>query len=280
MTKKYGVIGYPIGHTMSPFIQKELFGLSSFSAEYDKYQIVPESLSEEYAFLKTLSGFNVTIPHKTSIIPLLDRIDPTAAEYGAVNTVNVEDGKYVGYNTDAYGFLKGLEFENIPLCGKVMVYGYGGAARTIITESVKAGCEVTIGTNNGRRESAEKVAAELSLKLGKQIYVEITNDVNVQYDLFINASPVGMYPKVDEAPIEEEKLDLFKYVYDIVYNPAKTKLIKIAESKGKVCGTGLSMLVCQAQKAQTIWYGAEFTNRQTEEVIEKAEKKLKEVFGE
>lgn len=280
MTKKYGVIGYPIGHTMSPFIQKELFGLCSFSAEYDKYQIAPESLSEEYAFLKTLNGFNVTIPHKTSIIPLLDRIDPTAAEYGAVNTVNVEDGKCVGYNTDAYGFLKGLEFENIPLCGKVMVYGYGGAARTIITESVKAGCEVTIGTNNGRRESAEKVAAELSLKLGKQIYVEITNDVNVQYDLFINASPVGMYPKVDESPIEEEKLDLFKYVYDIVYNPVKTKLIKIAESKNKVCGTGLSMLVCQAQKAQTIWYGAEFTKRQTEEVIEKAAKKLKEVFGE
>ena len=280
MTKKYRVIGYPIGHTMSPFIQKELFKLTSFDGDYEKLEIAPEQLKEGYEFLKDLNGFNVTIPHKTSIIPLLDRVDPSAAEYGAVNTVSNENGEYVGYNTDAYGFLKGLEFCGIPLCGKVMVYGYGGAARTIITESVKAGCEVTIGTTEDRIASAQKVAEELSLKLSKKIFVKVADNVNERYDLFINASPVGMYPNKDASPIAEQAIGFFNFVYDIVYNPTKTKLIKFAEKQNKVCGCGMSMLVCQAQKAQSIWYGASFTKKETKAVIEKAEKELKEVFGE
>ena len=132
---------------MSPFIQKELFSLRGFDGEYDKYEIAPDSLAQEFgSTLKDFCGFNVTIPHKVNIIPLLDGLDPIAEEYGAVNTVKIEDGKAIGYNTDAYGFLQGLEFSGITLSGKVLVYGFGGAARTIITECLKAGCEFFIGT--------------------------------------------------------------------------------------------------------------------------------------
>ena len=280
MKKKYGVIGYPIGHTMSPFIQKELFALQKFDGGYDKYEIAPENLAREFKdTLKDFCGFNVTIPHKVNIIPLLDGLDPVAAEYGAVNTVKIEGGRAIGYNTDAYGFLQGLEFAGTTLSGRVLVYGFGGAARTIITESLKAGCEVFIGTTTELKSNAETIAKELSLKASGKIEILTNEEIKEEFDLLINATPVGMYPKTDASPLSEKQIDLFSAVYDIVYNPTETKLLKIAKEKGKVCGGGLSMLVCQAMKAQTIWYGAEWTREETKEVIKKAEKELAEVFG-
>lgn len=280
MQKKFGVIGYPIGHTMSPFIQKELFSLRGFDAVYGKFEIAPERLESEFGgALKELDGFNVTIPHKVAIIPLLDELDASAAEYGAVNTVKRLDDRYIGYNTDAYGFLKGLEFSGISLSGKVLIYGFGGAARTLITESLKAGCEVFVGTTAELKAQAEPIAKELGDKAGKKITVLTNDEIDKEFDLLVNATPVGMYPKTDASPISAKQVDLFKYVYDIVYNPAETELLKIAKDKGKVCGGGLSMLVCQAQRAQTHFYGAEFSLEETKSIIEKSAKELAEVFG-
>lgn len=279
MSRKFKVIGFPIGHSMSPFIHKELFSLKNTEAEYDKLEIDPAKLSFDFEDkLKELDGFNVTIPHKVAIIGLLDEIDKVAAEYGAVNTVARRDGRYYGYNTDAYGFLKGLEFSSIPLCGRVLVYGFGGAARTIITECLKAGCDVTVGTLHDLMEQAEKTVAELEAKSGRRISLIENGDITEKYDLFINATPVGMYPKVGASPITAEQVELFTYVYDIVYNPQQTELLRLAAQKGKVCGGGLSMLVCQAELAHTIWYGAEFSREETETVIAKSAKEMEEVF--
>lgn len=278
--KKYAVIGFPIGHTMSPFIQKELFSICGFDANYEKIETAPEKLSQVFSStLTSLDGFNVTIPHKTAIIPLLDSIDEASREYGAVNTVCKRDGKHLGFNTDAYGFLQGLSFSGINLEGKVLVYGFGGAARTIITESLKAGCDVTVATTPDRVSLAQDVAAELSAKIGRPVHLITNDDINSEYDLLINASPVGMYPNFEISPICEEQIGLFRQVYDIVYNPRKTELLRLAEKQGKITGEGLSMLVFQAEKAQNIWYGAEFTREQTISVIEKAAEKLSEVFG-
>lgn len=280
MQKKYGVIGYPIGHTMSPFIQKELFNLRNYNADYAKFEISPETLKAHFFDdLKSLDGFNVTIPHKVAIMDFCDDIDASAAEYGAVNTVCRYDGKYIGFNTDAYGFLKGLEFSKIPLEGKVLVYGFGGAARTIITESLKAGCEVTVGTLPELKSQALPIIEEISAKNGKKIHIAANEEIDRNFDLLINATPVGMYPKIGAMPISEEQVGLFTYVYDIVYNPFETELVKAAKQKGKICGGGLSMLVCQAQQAQMHWYGAEFTLSETETVIQNAAKELAEVFG-
>ena len=279
MAKKYGVIGYPIGHTMSPFIHKELFSKRNFAGEYDKYQIAPESLESEFEnFLKKLDGFNVTIPHKVEIIKYLDRLDPSAAEYGAVNVVSNEKGEYVGYNTDAYGFLQGVKLSGITLGGKVLVYGFGGAARTIITECLKAGCEVTVGTLKELIPAAEKTVDEISKKLGKEIKLISNEDIKERYSLLVNATPVGMYPKTEAMPLEESQIELFDAVYDIVYNPEETLLLKTAKQMGKKCGGGLSMLVTQAQKAHTIFYGAEFSNEETAEVIKKTAAAQEEAF--
>lgn len=280
MRKKFGVIGYPIGHTMSPFIQKELFSLRGFSADYEKYQIEPQNLNVRFQdTLSYLDGFNITIPHKLAIMDSCDVIDKTAAEYGAVNTVCKRDGKYYGFNTDAYGFLKGLEFSDIPLEGKVLIYGFGGAARTLITESLKAGCEVTVGTTAELKAQAEPVIAELTAKNSKKINIITNEEIDRPFDLFVNATPVGMYPKMGVAPVTACQVELFGYVYDIVYNPGETELLKIAKEKGKICGGGLSMLVCQAQQSQTHWLGVEFSKEETAQVIERSARELERVFA-
>ncbi len=279
MLKKFGVIGYPIGHTMSPFIQKELFSLRNFSAEYEKFQIAPENLREQFdKTLSHLDGFNITIPHKIAIMDCLDVIDSSAAEYGAVNTVLAKGGRYYGFNTDAYGFLKGLEFSGIPLEGNVLIYGCGGAARTLITESLKAGCNVTVGTTAERKAKAESVVAELVEKNGKKINLITNEEIERPFDLLVNATPVGMYPNAGTSPLTAEQIDLFSCVYDIVYNPDETELLRLARQKGKVTGGGLSMLVCQAQKSQYHWLGVDFTKEETALVIERSAKELERVF--
>lgn len=280
MAKKYGVIGYPIGHSMSPFIHQRLFALRGLEAEYEKYEITPEKLTEVFGTtLKQLDGINVTIPHKLAIMNCCDVIDATAAEYGAVNTVCRREGKYYGFNTDAYGFLKGLEFSDIPLGGRVLVYGFGGAARTLITESLKAGCEVFVGTTRELKAQACPVVAELSEKNGRPVTLLTNEEIDREFDLLVHATPVGMYPKVGVSPLTAEQVDLFKYVYDIVYNPAETELLRIAREKGKVCGGGLSMLVCQAMRGQTYWHGMEFTKEEAALVIEESARELERVFG-
>ena len=280
MIKKFGVIGYPIGHSMSPFIHKELFSLRGHEVEYEKYEIEPEKLDEVFnSTLRHLDGFNITIPHKLAIMPCCDELDFPASEYGAVNVIANRDGKYIGYNTDAYGFLMGLEFSGIPLKGKVLIYGFGGAARTLITESLKGGCEVFVGTTKELKAKAEPIVNELARQNGKTIKILTNEEINSEFDLFVNASPVGMYPKTGVSPITEEQVELFKYVNDIVYNPAETELLRIAKEKGKVCGGGMSMLVCQAIKGHEHWYGAEFSSEETALVIEKATKEMERSFG-
>ena len=277
--KNYRVIGYPIGHSMSPFIHKELFSIKGFSADYDKLEVAPENLSEDFdTVLKKLDGFNVTIPHKVNIIRHLDRLDASAAEYGAVNTVANLGGEFVGYNTDACGFLAGLRICGIDLKGEVLVYGYGGAARTIITEALKAGCEVTIGTTKQFYEGALPIAAEFSEKFGKKIKILTDEDITEHYDLLVNATPLGMYPKIDAMPLTEDKINLFDAVYDIVYNPEETRLLRVAKEKGKKCGGGLSMLVAQAAKAHEYFYGAEFSEDEVLEIIEKTAAEQERIF--
>lgn len=279
MTKEYRVIGFPIGHSMSPFIHKELFRLKGFSGGYDKLQIAPEDLEAEFhKTLKKLDGFNVTIPHKVEIIKYLDRLDLSAAEYGAVNVVANQNGEYVGYNTDAYGFLEGAKFSGIKLSGKVLIYGFGGAARTIITECVKAGCEVTVGTAPDFLEQGEKTVKELSENLGAKIKIILGEDIKEHYNLFVNATPIGMYPKVNAMPLTAEQIELMDAVYDIVYNPEETLLLKTAKQKGKICGGGLSMLVTQAAKAHEYFYGATFTDSEIEEIIKNTARAQEEIF--
>lgn len=277
--EKFTVIGHPLGHTMSPFIHDALFSLTGRTAEYSSEDISPEELKDKYASLRELRGYNVTIPHKQAIIPLLDALDESAQRYGAVNCVSNGDTA-IGYNTDAYGFLKALETAGIPLDGQVIICGCGGVARTMAYECLLAGCRLTFAVLESDLPAAEKLTGELRSKVpGCDIDVKIIGSFIQRCDLLINATPVGMYPKTESSPVGEEQLKVTGAVFDAVYNPRKTKLIKMAEDLGIPHGEGMAMLVWQAVKAHIIWYGAEFTNEQINGIIEASYDEMERLFS-
>ena len=244
--KRYAVIGHPIGHTMSPFIHKRLFEMRDIDADYGVYDIPTEDLIGKIQELKSLDGFNITIPHKQAIIPFLKQMDQKASLYQSVNTVK-NNGCLEGYTTDPDGFLSALGQAGIPLKGRVVILGTGGVARTIAYEATMAGCFVMLAV---RRKSLSH-AASLSGALRNDVHNGDTETCRLDclsghIDLLINATPVGMYPQIDEMPVGREILENTEYVFDAVYNPMETKLLKTARECGcKVLG-GISMLVLLA----------------------------------
>lgn len=278
--KKFAVIGHPIGHTMSPFIHNSLFKLQGKGVEYSVFDIAPENLEKEMnGVLGSLNGFNVTIPHKEAIIPFLDTVDASALKYNAVNCVLRKNGKTYGCSTDAYGFTKALKTNNVPLTGNVLVLGSGGAARTLAREVSDAGCNVTIAVRQSGLKKAENLQNWLSESGGKANVCTL-DAINGKFDLVINATPVGMYPNVDAMPISEQQLSNCKAVFDAVYNPENTLLLKTAKGLGIKTVGGMAMLVWQAVKAHEFWYGAEFKTADIENIIEMANREMERIFYE
>lgn len=273
--KQFGLIGYPLGHSMSAVIHKELFKISGVDATYNMIEVDPEELNQKFnSDLKTLCGFNVTIPHKINIIPNLDELSTRAELFGSVNTVEIRDGKAIGHNTDCTGFLRALEMADIKLGGNVLLCGSGGVARMIAFEAVLADANLTIAVRESDIESANIIKNEINEKLGKDVSVILLSDAEHGYDLIVNGTPVGMYPNVDACPLEESIIKSAKAVFDVIYNPIETKLIKIAKENGVKCSSGLSMLVWQAAVAEEIWNGVKFSFDDIEKVLTITEKEL------
>jgi len=276
--KRYAVIGHPIGHTMSPFIHKRLFEMRDIDADYGVYDIPTEDLIGKIQELKSLDGFNITIPHKQAIIPFLKQMDQKASLYQSVNTVK-NNGCLEGYTTDPDGFLSALGQAGIPLKGRVVILGTGGVARTIAYEATMAGCFVMLAV---RRKSLSH-AASLSGALRNDVHNGDTEPCRLDclsghIDLLINATPVGMYPQIDEMPVGREILENTEYVFDAVYNPMETKLLKTARECGcKVLG-GLSMLVWQAAASHKIWDGSQYTYDEIAALCEETKQELLRVF--
>lgn len=280
MKKSFAVIGHPIGHTMSPFIHKALFKLSGADVEYGALDIAPECLGDEMnGRLSSLSGFNVTIPHKEAILPLLDSVDASAKKYSAVNCVLKKDGKTYGCSTDAYGFTKALEAGGVALSGRVLILGAGGAARTLAREAADMGCELTLAVRNRDLDRAEALKKWLEDNGGKVTVCEIC-DITGDFDLCVNATPVGMYPNCDASVVGEEVLSHCSALFDAVYNPRETKLIKTAKSLGIKTVGGMAMLVWQAVKAHEFWYNAKFDTADIEKIIDDADLEMARMFNE
>lgn len=279
MTQKYAVIGHPIGHTMSPFIHKNLFALQGKDVDYLTLDITPDELESAMSgVLATLDGFNITIPHKEAIMPFTDVIDDSAKKYSAVNCISNRDGKTLGYSTDAFGFSKALESSGVSLSGKVLVLGSGGAARTLAREASDCGCEVTIAVRPHSIQKAEELKKWLTENKGTAsicTYDEICGE----YDLLINATPVGMYPNTDAMPVTEQQLMGCKAVFDAVYNPENTLLLKTAKKLGIKTVGGMAMLVWQAVKAHEHWYNAKFDQNSIEKLIADANCEMERIFG-
>lgn len=275
-TQHFEVIGHPIGHTMSPFIHKRLFELAGADADYTKTDVAPENLGEDFKnTLSKLDGFNVTIPHKQNIIKYLDAIDPKAEMYGSVNTVAIKDGKATGYTTDPDGFLKALDMAGIELSGRIMILGCGGVARTMAYEIAKKGLEFEFAVRLEDVGKAGLLCLEITKKIpDAKVSFGLMNQIIGTVDVLINATPVGMYPNVGEQPIHNCAVGRCASVFDAVYNPLETALVKRAKANGSKAAGGMSMLVWQAAVAQEIWHGSTFKNKDIEQLCADASAEL------
>ena len=261
---KLGIIGYPLGHSISAVIQKA--GLKSIGLEgsYDVMETPPEDLINRIKFIKTngYNGFNVTIPLKVPMSLFLDDIADYANIAGCVNTVKVGDDKsFFGYNTDIYGFKKAIP-ETINLAGKnASILGTGGASRAAVVGLAEKGVkEIDFYTRNiiNSRQTLEYVRAKFP-EINFNVY-QIQNIRSLEgTSIVVNATPIGMKGfMADQMPLEKTDLDKLNpetLIYDIVYNPVKTVLIQEAQKRGLQTVGGLDMLIYQAERAIEIWTG-------------------------
>ncbi|KRF60749.1 shikimate dehydrogenase [Peribacillus butanolivorans] len=259
MNKIYGVIGDPIAHSMSPDIHNDAFEKENIEAVYHHFHVKPESLIEAVQGMKALgvAGFNITIPHKTTVIPLLDEVDELALAIGAVNTVINENGRFIGYNTDGIGFYKSLcdEISGDIKAKKTLVIGAGGAARAIYFTLVKEGVKHVDIANRTKETAAHLVSDCPYDKESKALTIAEAEESLSQYDLIIQTTSSGMSPHIEHSPLKLDQLKAGAFVSDIIYNPLQTKLLREAREKGAETQNGVGMFVYQGALAFEIWTG-------------------------
>lgn len=277
MKLQFGLIGHPIFHSISPFIHNRLFEISKILADYKLFDIRPNNLANSIAFLNKLNGYNITAPHKQNVLPFLDKLCGKAGIYKCVNTVKNDDFSS-GYNTDVNGFLSALAFEKLNLSGNVTILGCGGVARIFCFESVFCGCNVTLAMRNQSFNHAKILAEDVKKITDKTVNVVSIDNLPQNIDLLINATPVGMFPSIDQMPISDYDLKKCKAVFDAIYNPVETQLIKKARSNGAKVASGISMLVFQAVFAQKIWTKVTFSDVDVFQLILDSKENLRK-FG-
>ena len=276
--KHYGLLGFPLRHTMSPPIHQRLFELEGvFEFDYTLKEYSPEELSEKISDVLALDGFNITIPHKVEIIKYIDELADSAKRYNSVNCVVKKDGKYIGYNTDCDGFLRSIEAAGGKLDGTVLQCGCGGVGRMIAIECVRHGAKLTVSVPEGFEDTVEPVKEYARANgFSDDIKVVHPSEIEGKFDTLINASPVGMFPKVENCPVTEDIIANCGFVFDVIYNPERTKLMQTAEKHGiKTCG-GMAMLVWQAVVAHEIWSGANYSDSDIAKLISDMHKLMAE----
>ncbi len=280
MQRKYALLGGKLGHTLSPPIHKRLFELKSREFEYTLIESEPEQLDGKKGELSALAGYNVTIPHKQSVIAFMDRLDDSAKRYGAVNCVDNKGGASVGYNTDCDGFLRSVRAEGGRLDGSVLLLGAGGVGRMMAIEACLAGGRLTMAVLESFMEQTQKVREDiLALVPSAQVrIVSIGNIPDEHFDTLINATPVGMYPKCDACAVTDEVIANADFVFDAIYNPKETLLIQKARAMGKKAVGGMAMLVWQAVSAHEIWDGDSYTDEQVQAIIDEMYQKVERDF--
>ena len=263
-TKLCCLIGDPVIQSISPEIHNASFKDKRINFVYLSFRVEKDDLKRAITGLQTLGvrGINVTIPHKESVMELLDSIDKSASVIGAVNTIINENRKLMGFNTDIDGFIEPFRERRIELRNrKALITGSGGSARACISGLVKEGCkDILILTRNEVR--GNKMVAHLKKNLKFTGEVLKLNEENlsktlIAVDIIVNATPVGMYPNVGESPIPLRLLKKSHVICDIVYKPLRTKLIEYGEKSGCVTIPGYEMLVNQAAKSFELWTGQE-----------------------
>jgi shikimate dehydrogenase len=261
-----GLIGYPLGHSLSPTIHQAALQALGLGGEYRLYPIEPSSqglreLSALFDQLRAgrIQGLNVTIPHKRTVLSFLDELSPAASAIGAVNTLYLRDRRLVGANTDAPGFWADLErqFAGRSLqAARAVVLGAGGSARAVVYALLEQGCQVTVMAR--RVAQAQELAAQFASYAHQLAAANLADFGRLAsgWDLIVNTTPLGMSPHPAGSPWPNEvPFPSGAVVYDLVYNPRPTLLVQCAQEAGLAAATGLGMLVEQAAIAFELWTG-------------------------
>lgn len=260
-TKKVGVMGWPISHTLSPIMHNAAFVAAGLNYVYLPLAVEPENLEQAVKGLSALdfSGMNVTIPHKVSVMQYLDEIEPAARLIGAVNTIVIHDGKLIGSNTDADGFIAALKEQGADPRGmNALLLGAGGAARAVVCGLAANGVTKIVVAAREAKKALEFAAgfqdvAEIAgIGFDEQAYSEALK----ASDIIINCTPLGMKPKIDEAPpIQWQILRPSAIICDLVYTPLETRFMAEAKKRGHPTIGGLGMLIEQGAIAFEKWTG-------------------------
>ncbi len=274
-TKIFGLIGYPLGHSLSPLMHNRAFEAASFNGAYLAFTVAPEDVSEVVPAAKALGihGFNVTIPHKESIMKYLDRIDPEAEMCGSVNTVIIEGDQAIGYNTDGSGFIRSLQTEGLELPATAVILGAGGSARAIGSSLAARGCDVVFV--NRHSERARILASDLKKFtdqdiLGMDTGQAITAKVFQRAGMVVNTTPVGMFPRIQEMPaIPLDEVQTGAIICDIIYNPLNSRLLTEAASRGFKTVNGLGMFINQGASSWQLFTGQAAPIKEMYEVVQK-----------
>ncbi|MEE9609609.1 MAG: shikimate dehydrogenase [Desulfatiglandales bacterium] len=249
-TDLYGVVGYPLGHTLSPAMHNAAFLASGVNAVYLAFET--GDIDQSLRGMKALGirGMSVTIPHKSAVIPLLDEVDDLAKRIGAVNTIVNSEGRLAGYNSDAVGALNALE-DQTELSGKTgLIIGAGGAARAIGFILKERGVHLTIANRSTGR--GEALAGTLGCP-----FLPLEEIKDIQADLLIQTTPVGMVPHHEQCIISPDALKEGMVVMDIIYNPLETRLLTMARTQGCLTINGLPMFIHQGAEQFRLWTGIE-----------------------
>ncbi|HIB79991.1 MAG TPA: shikimate dehydrogenase [Candidatus Marinimicrobia bacterium] len=253
--KRFAVIGDPIAHTLSPNLHQEVYRQLELDASFEQIHVTPNSL-DSFINSNKLDGFNVTIPHKLSIIPFLKGLDEAAKTIGAVNCVH--NGK--GYNTDWIGFLKAMELNGVDLNGKdCTILGAGGAARAIAYGLVQADVNSILISNRTQTK------ADQLLDWINSIFP--TNFQSKNSDIIINCTPLGMWPDTESMP--EVEIQNGQILADTIYNPLETAWLKAGKTKGAKTIDGLDMFIAQGLASADIWFGEKISEKIKLENIKK-----------
>lgn len=237
--KRYGLIGKSLGHSFSKGFFEKFFDDNNIDASYENFEI--ESIEEIESLLKNgVAGYNVTIPYKETVIPFLDELDPIASSIGAVNVIEIKNGKTKGFNSDAYGFHQSIKPFLTNKHERAVVFGSGGASKAVVY-ALKS-----IGVN--------PIVISRSPSQGQFSYNDVNENMIKACKLVVNTTPIGTFPKVEEClslPFQSMTED--HLVVDLIYNPEKTEFLKRSEEFGATVMNGYSMLKLQAMKAWEIW---------------------------
>ncbi|MGM0396506.1 MAG: shikimate dehydrogenase [Bacillota bacterium] len=265
---KYGLIGESLKHSVSKTIHSELFKALGVDSTYEHYELDENQLKSAISNFRDLGyrGLNVTIPYKIKVMEFLDYISPEALSIGSVNTIKFSDGKMEGFNTDYLGFGMVLEYNRILVRDKnCVVLGTGGASKAVLKflEDNGAGSIVLVSRNpeNKGHDGYKVISYEELERMGKMY-------------LIVNSTPLGMYPNVEETPLQRSLVKKTDVIVDLIYNPSETKMLKYAREEKKIHANGLRMLVGQAIAAQEIWNDCKYEDTIVEEILEKVKRHI------